>query len=327
MVVKPKRRRLKGGRFLEEGYQHLKKKNDEREIRSSVAEYLSYVATVGNQQDNVEVRYEDENIWFTQKMMAKLYGVEVNTISEHIKKIYDDKELEEGATIRKFRIVQTEGSRQVTREVKHYSLQMIIAVGYKVDNQRAVQFRKWINKILKSYTIQGWALDSKRLENGGTMFTTEYFERLLERIERIRLSKRTIYQKLTDIYCMAFDYDRTAKTTQQFFAKVANKMRNSVEEDTEKEITYNSMITTYLEWAEDRAEHHIPLSMEDWAKNLELFLTADESDDFKEAFEVAKIIVKARGESEFEKYRIVQVDQHMSDYDKYLRELEQSLKK
>ena len=143
----------------------------------------------------------------------------------------------------------------------------------------------------------------------------------------IRLSKRTIYQKLTDIYCMAFDYDRTAKTTQQFFAKVANKMLNSVQGDIAKAITYNSMITIYLEWTEDRAKHHIPLSMEDWAKNLELFLTADESDDFKEAFEVAKIIVKARGESEFEKYRVVQDDQNMLDYDKYLRELEESLKK
>ena len=155
----------------------MNKKKDEMSIRSSAAEYLTYVATVGDQQDSIEMRYEDENIWLTQKMMAALYDVNVRTINEHIKKIYDDSELESISTIRKFRIVQTEGSRQVSREVAHYNLQMIIAVGFKVNNERAVQFRKWANGIVKNYTIKGWVIDDERLKNGGSVLTKEYFDR------------------------------------------------------------------------------------------------------------------------------------------------------
>lgn len=171
---------------------YLKKKKDEITIRSSTAEYLTYVATVGDQQDSIEMRYEDENIWLTQKMMATLYDVDVRTINEHIKKIYSDSELEEDATIRNFRIVQTEGSRQVTRSTKHYNLQMIISVGFKVNNERAVQFRKWANSIVKDYTIKGWVMDDERLKNGGSVLTKEYFDRLLEQIREIRLSERSI---------------------------------------------------------------------------------------------------------------------------------------
>ena len=159
----------------------MKKKKDEITIRSSVAEYLTYVASVGNQHDSIEMCYENENIW-TQKMMAALYNVDVCTINEHIKKIYSDAELEEDATIRNFQIVQTEGSRQITRDTKHYNLQMIIAVGFKVNNERAVQFRKWTNGIVKDYTIKGWVMDDERLKNGGSVLTTEYFERLLEQM-------------------------------------------------------------------------------------------------------------------------------------------------
>ena len=159
----------------------MKKKIDEITIRSSVAEYLTYVASVGNQHDSIEMCYENENIW-TQKMMAALYNVDVRTINEHIKKIYSDAELEEDATIRNFQIVQTEGSRQITRDTKHYNLQMIIAVGFKVNNERAVQFRKWTNGIVKDYTIKGWVMDDERLKNGGSVLTTEYFERLLEQM-------------------------------------------------------------------------------------------------------------------------------------------------
>ena len=159
----------------------MKKKTDEITIRSSVAEYLTYVASVGNQHDSIEMCYENENIW-TQKMMAALYNVDVRTINEHIKKIYSDAELEEDATIRNFQIVQTEGSRQITRDTKHYNLQMIIAVGFKVNNERAVQFRKWTNGIVKDYTIKGWVMDDERLKNGGSVLTTEYFERLLEQM-------------------------------------------------------------------------------------------------------------------------------------------------
>ena len=159
----------------------MKKKKDEITIRSSVVEYLTYVASVCDQHDSIEMCYENENIW-TQKMMAALYNVDVRTINEHIKKIYSDAELEEAATIRNFRIVQTEGSRQITRDTKHYNLQMIIAVVFKVNNERAVQFRKWTNGIAKDYTIKGWVMDDERLKNGGSVLTTEYFERLLEQM-------------------------------------------------------------------------------------------------------------------------------------------------
>ena len=216
----------------------MKKKKDEVTIRSSAAEYLTYVASVGDQQDSFEMRYEDENIWLTQKMMATLYDVDVRTINDHIKKIYSDSELEEDSTIRNFRIVQTEGSRQVTRDTKHYNLPMIIAVGFKVNNERAVQFRKWANGIVKDYTIKGWAMDDERLKNGGSVLTTEYFDRLLEQIREIRLSERRFYQKITDIYATSLDYDRNAKTTKQFFAKVQNKMHHAVHGHTAAELIY-----------------------------------------------------------------------------------------
>ena len=199
------------------------KKKNEISIRSSAAEYLTYVASVGEQEDSIEMRYEDENIWLTQKMMATLYDVALPTINEHIKKIYADSELEEEATIRKFRIVQTEGSRQVQREVNHYNLQMIIAVGFKVNNERAVQFRKWANGIVKDYTIKGWVMDDERLKRG-TYLTDKYFDEQLERIREIRASERKFYQKITDMYATAIDYDKTSATTKRFYATVQNKM-------------------------------------------------------------------------------------------------------
>ena len=182
----------------------MAKKKDEITIRSSAAEYLTYVASVGDQQDSIEMRYEDENIWLTQKT---LYDVDVRTINEHIKKIYSDSELEEDSTIRNFRIVQTEGDRQVTRDTKHYNLQMIIAVGFKVNSERAVQFRKWVNQIAKDYTIKGWVMDDERLKRGAYL-TEKYFDRQLERIREIRASERKFYQKITDLYATAIDYDK-----------------------------------------------------------------------------------------------------------------------
>ena len=214
----------------------MKKKRDEITIRSSAAEYLTYVASVGDQQDSIEMRYEDENIWLTQKMMSALYDVDVRTINEHIQKIYEDGELTEEATIRNFRIVQTEGSRQVSRQVKHYNLQMIIAVGFKVNNDRAVQFRKWANTIVKDYTIQGWAMDSDRLKNGGSVLTREYFDHLLEQIREIRMSERKFYQKITDIYATALDYDKSAKTTRLFFSEVQNKLHWAIHRHTAAEL-------------------------------------------------------------------------------------------
>ena len=182
------------------------------------------------------MRYEDENIWLTQKMMSALYDVDVRTINEHIQKIYEDGELTDEATIRNFRIVQTEGSRQVSRQVKHYNLQMIIAVGFKVNNDRAVQFRKWANTIVKDYTIQGWAMDSDRLKNGGSVLTREYFDHLLEQIREIRMSERKFYQKITDIYATALDYDKSSKTTRLFFSEVQNKLHWAIHRHTAAEL-------------------------------------------------------------------------------------------
>lgn len=344
----------------------IRKDKGEISIRSSAAEYLTYVASVGEQEDSIEMRYEDENIWLTQKMMAVLYDVDVRTISDHIKKVYADSELEEVATIRKFRIVQMEGSRQVQRETNHYNLQMIIAVGFKVNNERAVQFRKWANSIVKDYTIKGWVMDDERLKNGGSVLTVEYFERLLEQIREIRLSERRFYQKITDIYATSLDYDRTASTTKQFFAKVQNKMHYAVHGHTAAELIYQRadadkphmglttwaaapegkivksdvsiaknylseqemrslerIVSAYLDLAEDRAERHIPMTMEDWSKRLDLFLMADEREVLEDAGKITAEIAKSKAEMEFEKYRVIQDRVFMSDYDRYLLELEE----
>lgn len=204
-------------------------------IRSSAAEYLTYIASVGEQENSIELRYEDENIWLTQRMMAYLYDVDVRTISEHIKKIYKDAELNEHSTIRKFRIVQTEGTRQVNRLVSHYNLQMIIAVGFKVNSERAVQFRKWVNEIAEEFTIKGWAMDDDRLKRG-TYLTDKYFEEQLERVREIRASERKFYQKITDLYATAVDYDKDAKATRRFYGTVQNKMHFAVSGHTDAEL-------------------------------------------------------------------------------------------
>ena len=308
-------------------------KKNQITIRSSVAEYLTDVVLGGDQQDSIEMHYEDDNIWLTQKMMATLYDVDVRTINEHIKKIYSDSELEEDATIRNFRIVQTEGSRRVTRDIKHYNLQMIIAVGFKVNNERAVQLRKWANSIVKDYTIKGWAMDGERLKHGGSVLTVEYFDRLLEQIHEIRLSERIFYQKITDIYATALDYDRTAKTTKQFFAKVQNKIVKSDVHVAKNYLSDQEMrsleliVSTYLDLAEDRAERHIPMTMEDWAKRLDLFLMADDREVLQDAGKITAEIAKAKAETEFGKYRVVQDRLFMSDFDRYMLELEENTKK
>ena len=345
----------------------MKKKKDEITIRSSAAEYLTYVASVGDQQDSIEMRYEDENIWLTQKMMATLYDVDVRTINYHVKKIFSDSELQEDSVIRKYRITATDGESYRTN---HYSLEMIIAVGFKVNSERAVQFRKWVNQIAKDYTIKGWVMDYERLKNGGSVLTTEYFDRLLEQIREIRLSERRFYQKITDIYATALDYDRTAKTTKQFFAKVQNKMHYAVHGHTAAELIYERadadkphmglttwaaapegkivksdvsvaknylseqemrslerIVSAYLDLAEDRAERHIPMTMEDWAKRLDLFLMADDREVLQDAGKITAEIAKAKAETEFEKYRVIQDRLFMSDFDKYMLELEENAKK
>lgn len=202
----------------------MKKNKEDSLIRSSTAEYLTHIAAIGDNPEAIEVRYEDENIWLTQKMLATVYGVELNTINYHIKKIYEDKELIEDSTIRNFRIVQKEGNREVSRNIAHYNLQMIIAIGFKVDNEKAIQFRKWANQIVKDYTIKGWVMDDERLKNGGSILTEKYFEEQLERIREIRMSERKFYQKITDIYATSIDYDKNAKSTIRFFTSVQNKL-------------------------------------------------------------------------------------------------------
>lgn len=291
----------------------LKKKKDKITIRSSVAEYLTYVASVGDQRDSIEMRYEDENIWLTQKMMATLYDVGTNTINYHIKKIFEDSELQENSVIRKFRITASDGKSYNTN---HYSLEMIIAVGFKVNSERAVQFRKWVNQIAKDYTIKGWVMDDERLKNGGSILTTEYFDRLFEQIREIRLSERRFYQKITDIYATALDYDRTSKTTKQFFAKIQNKMYYAVHGHTAAELIY------------ERADADKPhMGVTTWSKRLDLFLMADDREVLQDAGKITAEIAKAKAETEFEKYRVIQDRLFMSDFDKYMLELEENAKK
>lgn len=212
-----------------------KRQKNEITIKSSAAEYLTYIAATGDNPESFEIRYEDENIWLSQKMIAVLYDVDVRTINDHIQKIFSDGELTQDSTIRNFRIVQKEGNRNVQREILHYNLQMIISVGFKVNNDRAVRFRKWAGQIVKDYTIQGWVMDKERLKKGH-MFTDEYFERQLQQIREIRLSERKFYQKVTDLYATAFDYDKDAVTTKKFFKMVQNKMHYAVHRHTAAEL-------------------------------------------------------------------------------------------
>jgi hypothetical protein len=208
-------------------------------VRSSAAEYLTFAAATGSSDSSVEMRYEDENLWLTQKMMAAFYDVTVSAINQHLKRIFADAELDPEATIKKYLIVQTEGEREVRREVEHYNLQTIIAVGFKIENERAVQFRKWANQIVKDYTIQGWTMDVERLKSGGSILTNLFFERQLEKIREIRMSERKFYQKITDIYATSVDYDPTAAATQRFFAAVQNKMHYAIHGNTAAEVIVN----------------------------------------------------------------------------------------
>ncbi len=335
-----------------------KKNTKEITIRSSAAEYLTFVAAAGDDKNRVEVRYEDENIWITQKMLAVLYEVETNTINYHIKKIFEDSELSEDSVIRNFRITASDGK---SYDTKHYNLQMIIAVGFKVNSERAVQFRKWVNSIAKEYTIKGYAMDDERLKNDGSILTKKYFEEQLERIREIRSSERKFYQKITDIYATAIDYDRDAKSTKRFYATVQNKMHfavhghtaaeliveraNSTKEHmglttwqdapngkikksdvtvaknylSEKELgQLNRMVSAYLDFAENMANRHIPLTMEDWEKRLNSFIEMFEYGLLEDAGKVTAEIAKLHAETEFEKYRIIQDRLFESDFDRFI---------
>ena len=338
-----------------------KKKNTEITIRSSAAEYLTFIAATGGNEQSFEVRYQDENIWITQKMMATLYDVSVAAINQHLKKIFDDGELEPDSVIKKYLITAADGKNYNTN---HYNLQAIIAVGFKVNNERAVQFRKWANQIVKDYTIQGWVMDEERLKRGGTILTQDYFDRQLEKIREIRLSERRFYQKITDIYATSLDYDSTAKTTRDFFAKVQNKLHFAVHGNTAAEVIYNRanaqkkhmglttwndapqgkiqpsdvvvaknylsekemhslelIVSAYLDLAERRAMGHIPMTMEDWAKHLDLILQADGNELLTNAGKISAQIAEQHALCEFEKYRVIQDRLFESDYDRFLAQL------
>jgi hypothetical protein len=337
------------------------KDNNKITIRSSAADYLTFVASTGGNPQSIEIRYEDENIWLTQKMLATLYDVEIPTINAHLKKIYDDSELTCKATIRKFLIVQNEGNRQVRREVKHYGLQVIIAAGFKVNSARAVQFRKWVNNIAKDYTIKGWVMDEERFKKGGVL-TDEYFEQQLEKIREIRLSERKFYQKVTDIYATALDYDLTAQTTELFFKKVQNKLHWAIHHHTAAELIVSRadsnkenmgltswsemphgkikksdaiiaknylsenelkelelLVSGYLDFAEGMAKRHIPMTMQDWAKQLDQILLANKYELLQNAGKISMKIAQQHAETEFEKYRIIQDRLFESDFDRFLQ--------
>lgn len=331
-----------------------RKSEKELALRSSAAEYLTFVAATGESDVSFEMRYEDENIWLTQKMMATLYDVSVAAINQHLKKVFEDDELHEKSVVKKYLITAADGKSYNT---KHYNLQAIIAVGFKVNNQRAVQFRKWAGQIVKDHTIQGWTMDVERLKKGH-MFTDEYFERQLEQIREIRLSERKFYQKVTDLYATAFDYDKDAKTTRLFFQTVQNKMhfadtaaeliveRADASKEhmglttwenapngkilktdvtvaknylSEREMHYlERIVSLYLDYAELQAERKIPMSMDDWAKRLDGFLDFNGNELLTGPGKISAEQAKLHAETEYEKYRIIQDRLYESDFDRFL---------
>lgn len=334
-------------------------------IRSSAAEYLTYIASVGEAGEQYEIRYEDENIWLTQKMLAKLYAVDTRTINYHLKRIFEDAELSKDAVIRKFRITASDGKNY---QALHYGIQAVISVGFKVNSERAVQFRKWVNTIAHEYTIKGWVMDDERLKQGSYL-SDKYFDEQLERVREIRASERRFYQKVTDLYATAVDYDRTAMATRRFYATVQNKMHYAVHGHTAAELIVeradankthmglttwkaapegkiirsdvivaknylsadelaqlNRLVTAYLDFAENMAMRKIPLTMEDWEKRLNAFIEMFEYGLLKDAGRVTTEIAKLHAETEFEKYRVVQDRLFLSDYDRYLLELEEEMK-
>lgn len=340
----------------------MSKKNNQITIRSSAAEYLTFVASTNAVNENIEIRYEDENLWLTQKLIAQLYDVEVNTINYHIKKIFADNELEENTVIRKFRITANDGK---TYNTQHYNLSMIIAIGFKVDNEKAVQFRKWANTIINEYTIKGFSMDDERLKNDGSVLTKKYFEEQLARIREIRLSERKFYQKITDIYATSIDYDLSSTATKRFFATVQNKLHWAIHGQTAAEVVYNRadakkenmglnswsdapngkiqkfdvtvaknylndkelaslqrLVSAYLDLAEDMALREIPMTMSDWELRLNRFIEATDREILNDSGKISAEIAKAHALSEFEKYRVIQDKNYLSDFDKQIAILE-----
>lgn len=333
----------------------MDKKNDL--IRSSAAEYLTFITATG--ESDVNAIYANEDVWLSQKMMGILYDVNVRTVNDHLKKIFTDSELAEESVIRNFRITASDGKMYNT---KHYNLSAIIAVGYKVNSEKAVQFRKWATEIVKEFTIKAYVMDDERLKNKGTMLTKDYFEEQLERIREIRLSERRFYQKITDIYATSIDYDRTATTTRRFFATVQNKLHWAIHQETAAETIYNRadseknhmgltswkdgptgkiqkfdvvvaknylsekemaqlarLVNSYLDMAEDFALREIPMTMSDWEERLNAFLRLTDREVLSDAGKIAAEIAKNKALSEFEKYRIKQDLTYQSDFDRLIK--------
>ena len=325
-------------------------------LRASVAEYLTFVTATG--ESNIQSLYADENVWLSQKMMGLLYGVEIPTINYHLKKIFEDNELDENSVIRNFLITADDGK---TYNTKHYNLSAIIAVGYKVNSERAVQFRKWATQIIEEFTIKGFAMDDERLKNDGTLLGKKYFEEQLQRIREIRLSKRKFYQKITDIYATSIDYDPKSSATQRFFATVQNKLHWAIHGHTAAEVIYERanakkphmgltswkdapegkiypfdvvvaknyltedemaqlqrLVSAYLDMAEDMALRHIPMTMSDWEVRLNRFLEFADREVLQDAGKITAEIAHTHALAEFEKYRIVQDRLFQSDFDKFL---------
>lgn len=328
------------------------------QIRNSTTDFLVFTKQSG--ENGIEVRVFNESVWLTQKAMAQLFDCSTDNIGLHLKNIFAADELSETSTTENFSVVQKEGSRFVERPVKFYNLDAIISVGYRINSARATQFRQWATNILKTFTVQGYVLDKKRLENG-QIFDEEYFEHLLDEIREIRASERRFYQKITDIYSTAVDYSVDAITTKEFFATVQNKLHFAIHGHTAAELIVeranhtkenmglttwknapsgkivkadvsvaknylskseltdlNQIVTMYLDYAERQAKRRIPMTMEDWAKRLDVFLQFNEEEILHDSGKVSAEVAKSFAESEFEKYRIIQDKLFESDFDKLL---------
>ena len=333
------------------------------EIRSSSAEFLSFVAASG--ESGVEVLFVDEMIWATQRMMSELFDCSVDNVSLHLKNLYAEGELNPASTVEEFSTVQIEGEREVKRKRKFYRLDAVIAVGYRVNSARAVQFRQWATVILGEYTMKGYVLDSDRLRQGSYL-GVDYYDHLLEDIREIRLSERRVYQKVTDIYATSVDYNVDAPTTRDFFATVQNKMHYAVHGQTAAELivdradaeadhmglrtwrnapsgkiapsdvvvaknyldkdelgTLELIVTMYLDYAELQARNHIPMTMQDWAERLDAFLKFNRREVLDNPGKVAAEVARSFALSEFERYRIKQDALFKSDFDRFLESTEQ----
>ena len=280
------------------------------EIRNSTAEFLTFVAE--GKEQGIQVLYKDETVWATQKAMALLFDCSSDNIGLHLKNIYETKELDKDATTEKISVVQNEGTREVKRNTQFYNLDAIISVGYRVNSIRATQFRQWCTYVIRQFSLRGYIIDKKRMENG-SFIGEDYFEHLLAEIREIRLSERRFYQKLTDIYATAIDYNKDAPTTRLFYKKVQNKMHYAVHGHTAAEL----IVERANAEKERMANRHIPMTMEDWAKRIDIILEAGGDAVLHDAGKVTAEFAKSFAESEFEKYRVIQDKLFSSDFDKF----------